>query len=62
VTFWEDSQLFDVPPCDPADPPAVPVELDPVAEARAAVTFSGGDGAALLDACQGGLFDGEDAA
>jgi DNA modification methylase len=48
VTFWEDTQLFDVPPCVPADPPAVPVELDPVAEARAAVTFTAGDGAALL--------------
>jgi DNA modification methylase len=48
VTAWEDSQLFDVPTGVPAVPQVDVVELDPVAEARAAVTFSGGDGAALL--------------
>jgi hypothetical protein len=50
VTGWEDSQLFDVPTGVPAVPQVGPVELDPVDEARAAVTFSGGDGAGLLRA------------
>jgi DNA modification methylase len=45
---WKDEPMFDVPAVDVDE--AAPVELDPVDEARAAVTLGGGDGAGLLRA------------